>query len=138
MGKRAAKRRATRKAAKKASKPKAPKAAKATKPRAPKSKAKAVRARKPKRVTKKSQTGSKLRVWNGTRMFTKGGLTKKDLIKNSRGKIVSKKASKAKGANGWMKAVTKARKELGITGFCLMNRGAQGVALYKRAKEIYN
>merc|ERR1739848_395758 len=104
--KRAAKRRATRKAAKKASKPKAPKAAKATKPRAPKSKAKAVRARKAKRVTKKSQTGSYLRVWNGSCKWTKGGLTKADLIKNKRGKIVSKKKCKS-GAKtgGWMKAV---------------------------------
>merc|ERR1719333_1552127 len=138
-------RRATRRAAKKArraAKPKAPKAAKATKPRAPKSKskAKAVRARKPKRVTKKSQTGSKLRVWNGSCKWTKGGLTRADLQKNKHGRIVSKKASRhnKKSGGGWMKAVMKARKELGITGFCLMNRGTQGVALYKRAKEIYN
>merc|ERR1719356_2250845 len=129
-------RRATRKAARKArraAKPKAPKAA--TKPRAPKATKKAVRrTKKPKRITKKSQTGSYRKVWNGTAKWTAGGLTKADLMKNKRGQIVSKNRAKRK-TTGWMKAVMKARKELGITGFCLMNRGAQGVALYKRAKE---
>merc|ERR1719411_2480828 len=95
--------------------------------------------RKPKRVTKKSQTGSRLRVWNGTKMFTKSGLTKKDLCKTKSGRVISKKQFKngqrlKKG--GWMKAVAKARKELGITGFILMNRGAQGTALYKKAKSF--
>merc|ERR1712242_332176 len=98
--------------------------------------------KKPKRVTKKSQTGSKLKVWNGTAKFTKGGLTKAQLMKNKRGKIVSKKqyakGQALKGKSGWMGAVAKARKELGITGFVLMTRGAQGVALYKKAKELYN
>merc|ERR1712130_731371 len=97
--------------------------------------------KKPKRVTKKMQTGSMRKVWNGTSVYTKGGLTKKDLMLNKNGKVVSKKQFKS-GQNlakksGWMTAVMKARKELGITGFVLMNRGAQGVALYKRAKELY-
>merc|ERR1712233_167908 len=99
--------------------------------------------KKPKRVTRKMQTGSMRKVWNGTSVYTKGGLTKKDLMLNKNGKGVSKKQFKQgqklqKKAGGWMAAVMKARKELGITGFCLMNRGAQGVALYKRAKELYN
>merc|ERR550532_1978162 len=122
-------RRATRKAAKKAvrraSKPKAPKAAK--------------KARKPKRVTKKSQTGSMRRVWNGTKVYTKGGLTKKDLCLNKNGRVMSKKQFKngqKRKTTGWMKAVAKARKELGITGFVLMNKGVQGQALYKRAKSL--
>merc|ERR1712227_1077822 len=145
--KRAAKR-ATRRAARKArraAKPKAPKAAKATKPRAPKASKRAVRrtkVKKPKKVTKKTQTGSMRKVWNGTAKWTKGGLTKADLMMNKNGKVVSKKMFKKgqtlKGNGGWMTAVIKARKELGITGFCLMNRGARGVALYKRAKELYN
>merc|ERR1739848_589689 len=108
------------------------KAAKATKPRAPKAKT----VRKPKRVTKKSQTGSMRKVWNGSCKWTRGGLIKADLMKNKRGLIVSKKANKAaKGkTGGWTTALMKARKELGITGFCVVNRGAQGIALYKRAK----
>merc|ERR1712173_293164 len=120
-----------------AAKPKAPKAARATKPRAPKASKRAVRrtkVKKPKRVTKKMQTGSKRKVWNGTAKWTKGGLTKADLMLNKNGKVVSKKLFKKgqalrKRSGGWMAAVMKARKELGITGFCLMNRGAQGVAL---------
>jgi len=38
--------------------------------------------------------GSKRQVWNGTAERTPGGLTKSDLIKNKRGKIVSKKKHK--------------------------------------------
>merc|ERR1712173_354361 len=102
--------------------------------------AKAVRkARKAKRVTKKSQTGSLRRVWNGTKVYTKSGLTKKDLIKTKSGRIMSKKQFKNGQRckkTGWMKAVAKARKELGITGFVLMNRGAEGKALYKAAKSF--
>merc|ERR1712173_371347 len=126
-----------------AAKPKAPKAARATKPRAPKASKRAVRrtkVKKPKRVTKKMQTGSKRKVWNGTAKWTKGGLVKADLMLNKSGKVVSKKMFKKgqalKGKSGWVAAVMKARKELGITGFCIVNRGVQGVALYKRAKEL--
>merc|ERR1719420_690774 len=146
--KRRAAKRATRRAARKArraSKLKAPKAAKATKPRAPKAKAskRAVRrtkVKKPKRVTRAMQTGSYRKVWNGTSKFTKGGLMKADLMLNKRGKVVSKKAFKngqrLQKKSGWMTAIMQARKELGITGFCTVNRGAQGIALYKRAKEL--
>jgi len=121
---RRATRRAVRKARRAASKPKAPKAV-------------AKKTRKPKRVTKKSQTGSMRRVWNGTKIYTAGGLTKKDLIKTKSGKVMTKKqyanGQKTK-TTGWMKAVARARKELKITGFCVINRGAQGTALYKLAK----
>merc|ERR1719411_1271795 len=96
-----------------------------------------------KRVTKKMQTGSYRKVWNGTSKLTKGGLTKDDLMLNARGKVVSKKMFKQgqrllKNSGGWAKACMQARKELGITGFCVINRGAQGVALYKRAKELHH
>merc|ERR1712173_353778 len=116
----------------------AAKARRAAKPKAPKAAKKAVRrtkVKKAKRVTRKMQTGSFRKVWNGTSKFTKGGLVKDDLMLNKRGKVVSKKQFKKgqafAGKGGWMTAVMKAREELGITGFCLMNRGAQGVALYK-------
>merc|ERR1712196_626217 len=59
-------------------------------------------------------------VFNGTKAKTYTGLTKADLIKNKRGKIVSKKQSlRAKKNNfikGWVTAVQKARKALGIKG----------------------
>ena len=39
--------------------------------------------------------GSKAQVFHGTAHHTKGGLTRKDLMKNKRGKIVSRKQAKA-------------------------------------------
>ena len=42
----------------------------------------------------------RMRVWKGDLKKTSGGLTKKDLVKNKRGKIVSrKKSGQASGAN---------------------------------------
>merc|ERR1712167_528913 len=74
----------------------------------------------------------------GTKEKTLSGLTKSDLIKNKRGKIVSKKASlQAKKNNyvkGWYTAVQKARKALGLKGFVAIKKGS---ALYKKAKELY-
>merc|ERR1711978_616895 len=128
--------RSAKKAAKRATRRAARKARSAAKPKAPK----AVRtARKAKRVTKKSQTGTLRKVWNGTKVYTKSGLTKKDLIKTKSGRIMTKKQFKNGQRcknTGWMKAVAKARKELGITGFVLMNKGAQGTDLYKKAKSF--
>merc|ERR1719436_306591 len=142
---RASKPRSAKKAARKArksAKPKAPKAAKATKPRAPKRAVRRTKVKKPKRVTKKMQTGSFRKVWNGTCKFTKGGLTKDDLMLNPKNKVVSKKqfehGKRLQETNTWTAAVMKARKELNIEGFCIVNRGAQGVALYKLAKKYHN
>ena len=39
--------------------------------------------------------GSKAQVFHGTAKHTKGGLTRKDLMKNKRGKIVSRKQAAA-------------------------------------------
>merc|ERR1712096_178944 len=96
-------------------------------------------ARKAKRVTRKSQTGSMRKVWNGSAMYTKGGLMKKDLCINKRGKVVSKKqlalGKKAmKGLSGWLKAVMTARKQLGLTGFVACKKGTE---YYKLAKKLY-
>ena len=63
---------------------------------------------------------------------------KKSLKRKS--KSSSKKSSSKKSSSksmSWMGAMAKARKELGIKGFVTINRGAEGVKLYKRAKEIY-
>ena len=52
-------------------------------------------------------------------------------------KKLSKKVKKtAKKSMNWMKCLSKARKELGIKGFVAINKGKDGVALYKKAKEI--
>merc|ERR1712228_1130664 len=101
-------------------------------PKAPKrvtrkSKRVARKAKKAKRVTKKMQTGSKVQVWNGTKLYTKGGLMKKDLTKNKHGNLVFKARSKLNNGSKWAKAFVKARKELGITGFVTMNRGAKAL-----------
>merc|ERR1719335_1850186 len=78
-------------------------------------------------------------VFRGTKAKTSSGLTKSDLIKNKRGKIVTKKQV----ANGkrayaniktWTVAVQKARKALGVKGFVAIKKGS---ALYKKAKEIH-
>merc|ERR1719481_1336605 len=116
---------------------------KSAKKRAAKGAVRRTQVKKPKRVTRKMQTGSYRKVWNGTAKYTKGGLVKADLMENARGKVVSKKQFQKgkelmKKNGGWTVAVMQARKELGITGFCTINRGAQGVALYKRAKELHN
>ena len=49
-------------------------------------------------------------------------------------KKIEKKIKK-KGMN-WMKALSKARKELGIKGFVTINKGKDGKALYNKAKEF--
>merc|ERR1719456_1381081 len=100
---------------------------------------KAMRAMKKKAVSKIAK-GKMARavVFRGTKEKTYTGMTKSDLIKNKRGKIVSKKASlRAKKNNyikGWTTAVQKARKALGLKGFVAIRKGS---AFYKRAKELY-
>ena len=44
------------------------------------------------------------------------------------------KSAKSKGMN-WMKALSLARKQLGLKGFIAINKGKDGKALYKKAKE---
>lgn len=76
--------------------------------------------------------GSRAQVYHGTATETAGGLKKKDL-KMKDGEIVSKKKSSGEKSNPWIKAVAKAKKELGIKGFALV----QG-PLLARAREIYS
>jgi DVNP family len=75
--------------------------------------------------------GSRAQVYHGNADVTPGGLKKKDL-KMKKGEIVSKAKSKDEKANPWIKAVAKAKKELGIKGFALV----QG-KLLERARAIY-
>jgi hypothetical protein len=78
--------------------------------------------------------GSRAQVYHGTATETAGGLKKKDLKKDRKsGEIVSKAKSKDEKKNPWIKAVAKAKKELGIKGFALV----QG-ELLKRSREIYS
>merc|ERR1739848_260862 len=77
-------------------------------------------------------------VFRGAKAKTLSGLTKGDLIKNKRGKIVTKKSMAAGKSyaliKGWTTACQKARKALGIKGFVAIKKGS---ALYNKAKELY-
>ena len=75
--------------------------------------------------------GSRAQVFHGNADRTAGGLTKKDL-KMKDGEIVSKAKAKTEKKNPWIAAVAKAKKDLGIKGFALV----QGKLLTK-AREIY-
>ena len=79
--------------------------------------------------------GTRRQVWNGSRHHTNSGHNKSHLMKNKNGKVVTKKSHAAgrrayKNIRGWTQAVSKARKALGITGFCAVKKGT---ALYKKA-----
>merc|ERR1739848_746685 len=101
---------------------------------------KSMRAMKKKVVSKIAKGKfAKSVVFRGTKAKTHTGLTKSDLVKNKRGKIVTKKqvaAGKKAYANikGWTTACQKARKTLGVKGFVAIKKGS---ALYKKAKEFY-
>ena len=78
--------------------------------------------------------GTRAQVYHGNATETTGGLTKKDLKKDRKsGELVSKAKSKDAKTNPWIKAVQKAKKELGIKGFALV----QG-PLLTRARAIYS
>merc|ERR1712232_1548231 len=80
---------------------------------------------------------AKYLVLKGTKDHTVGGLKAKDLMKNKRGKIVSKKAHAQGMKNAWMLAVKAARKALGITGFSPCGgKTPEGKALYAKAKTL--
>merc|ERR1719191_512878 len=102
---------------------------------------KAMKAMKKKAVSKIAKGKfAKAVVFRGTKAKTSTGLTKSDLVKNKRGKIVTKKQqAKGKGlyakfGKTWISAVQKARKALGVKGFVAIKKGS---ALYKKAKEFY-
>merc|ERR1712094_85022 len=84
----------------------------------------------------KTAVGAKRAVFFGKISKSKGGLEKSSLVKNKHGRIVSKKASAAatKKLGGWIKAVTAARKALGIKGFSVIKKGTP---LYAKAKAFY-
>merc|ERR1712203_108091 len=85
---------------------------------------------------------AKASVFSGRKEKTQGGVTKAGLVKNRRGKVVSKKMSaQGKKAFGrikaWADATKAARKALGIKGFVPMGgKSAAGRALYAKAKAI--
>merc|ERR1712232_839406 len=93
---------------------------------------------KAKRVSKRMAKAIAFRGGN-----TGGATTLKqaDLVKSKSGKIVSKgksmlaKKRYASSVGKWTKAVQKARKEMGVTGFVATKKGTP---LYRKAKEFYS
>jgi hypothetical protein len=135
---------AAKKATKKAVKKSVKKAAKKTK------KKKAKKAKKPKKAKKAKRKSviakgkrAKAKVFRGTKAKTSGGLTKAHLMKSKSGKVVTKKMHaqglKAyKRISAWTAACGKARKALGIKGFCPVGgKTAKGKALHAKAKSFH-
>merc|ERR1712139_81662 len=82
-------------------------------------------------------------VFRGTKVKTSGGLTKDKLMRNKRGKLVSKKANTSgkrayKNIKDWTSSLAAARKALQVTGFVAVNgKTHQGKALYAKSKALY-
>merc|ERR1719401_2364906 len=86
---------------------------------------------------------AKSQVLKGRKEKTGSGLTADMLIRNKRGKIVSKKAH-ARGkkiyaaVKTWVECISKAREALGLKGFVAINgKRPEGKALYAKAKALY-
>merc|ERR1711948_162650 len=105
---------------------------------------KAKKTMKAKRVSKIAKGRmAKAQVLRGSKEKTAGGLTRSGLIKNKRGKVVSKRASAAgnrryKYIQAWVKSVVAARKALNMKGFVAVNgSSAEGKALYAKSKALF-
>merc|ERR1712072_340088 len=94
-----------------------------------------------KKVVSKIAKGKRgrVQVFKGSNEKTYTGLKKTDLIKNKRGRIVSKKQSIlgkknfSKTIGAWAQACKKARLALKIKGFVAIKKGSP---LYIKAKEL--
>merc|ERR1711933_12708 len=98
---------------------------------------------KTKRVSKVARGKlAKALVLRGSKEKTSGGLTKDMLMRNKRGKIVSKRLSahgkrSYKQVEDWVEAVMGARDLLHIRGFLAINgQSLQGRALYMKAQML--
>merc|ERR1711957_841637 len=86
---------------------------------------------------------AKAMVFRGSKEKTSGGLSKDSLMKNKRGKVVSKKASARgkrlfKNIEPWLESVMEARMALHARGFVAINgKSLQGKALYVKAKALH-
>jgi hypothetical protein len=99
---------------------------------------------KAKRATKVARGRmAKALVLRGSREKTSGGLKKEALMKNARGKVVSKRRSalgkrRYQNVEAWVDSVIAARKALHITGFVAINgKTLQGKALYVKTKALF-
>merc|ERR1719361_1182684 len=96
---------------------------------------------KAKRVSKIARGRlAKAMVMRGKFEKTVGGLRAESLMKNKRGKLVSKRKSAvgARISKHWIDSVLSARKLLNLDGFVAINgKTAHGKALYLKAKAAY-
>merc|ERR1719456_937419 len=104
-----------------------------------------MKARKAKRIVKVARGRlAKSLVFRGMRERTSGGLKQDTLMRNKRGKIVSKRQSACgkrayRQIEGWTQAVMSARDTLHIKGFVAINgKSLQGKALYFKSKAVYS
>merc|ERR1712080_453683 len=86
---------------------------------------------------------AKVLVYRGSKAKTVGGLTRDTLMRNTRGKVVSKRASAAgkrafhRNIKDWHSAFMTARKTLRVQGFYAINgKTLQGKALYVKTKAL--
>jgi len=98
-------------------------------------------AMKPAKAKKRvSKVGTKAQVLAGRKEKTKWGLRKEHLLKSKGGKVVTKRKSAAgkksfdQNLSKWILACTRARGELGLTGFVPVKKGT---AFYNKAREYY-
>merc|ERR1711865_201437 len=101
------------------------------------------KAMKAKRVTKTARGRfAKALVFRGSKEKTVGGLKTEDLMKNKRGKIVSKRANangkrRYRNVEDWVESVMEAREALHVKGFLAINgKSLQGKALYVKARSL--
>merc|ERR1719335_2045070 len=105
---------------------------------------KKVKVMKKKKKTSKIARGrfAKVLVFRGSKEKTVGGLTKDSLMRNKRGKVVSKKANAHgkriyKNVETWTEAFMQAREMLRVEGFHAINgKTLQGKALYYKTKAL--
>merc|ERR1712018_1055035 len=89
-----------------------------------------------------SVRGTRAQVFRGTKLKVKNtGQVKADLMKNKRGKVISKaahahgkKVYKKNGISKWNKAFMQARKNLGLKGFVPCKKGSK---LYNETMRLY-
>merc|ERR1719310_2690382 len=103
-----------------------------------------MKAKKAKRVSQIAKGKmARSQVLRGKKEKTVGGLKADSLMKNKRGKVVSKRASAAgkrhyKRIESWVESVVAARKALNCNGFVAINgKSLQGKALYVKSKALY-
>merc|ERR1719238_1677681 len=99
--------------------------------------------KKAKRISKIARGRfAKVLVFRGSKLKTSGGLKQETLMRNKRGKVVSKRQS-AQGKRAyariedWTESFMAARKALQLSGFVAINgRTLQGKALYIKTKTL--